>query len=191
MSDQNNETAAGKKWKPNVNRQVSLFIHPQPKKNIMGMSPVRVELDNLCAAKKALERLGVVRSERLTAEIGEYIAGALFGHERARTTSNKGWDLQSSCGVKIQVKAHAKGPGNRFSATHISNFDLFDVLVIVVMTWDYRIKAVYHMPKAEAEKRANMKPKDRRFELPWKQCEEFLVTPTNHPHPIWDEIGTE
>lgn len=173
-----------------MNRQVSLYVHPQSKKNCMTMNPVRMELDKICAAKKALEHLGVVRSERFTAEVGEYIASQLFSHERARTTSNKGWDLQSRCGEKIQVKAHAKGPANRCSTTYIQDFDLFDTLIIVVMTWDYRIKAVYRMPKAEAEKRSTMKPKDRRFELPWRLCEEFRVTPLSHPHPIWDEIGT-
>jgi hypothetical protein len=189
MSDQNNETASGKNWRPNVNRQVSLFVQPYFKKSLKAMNPARNELDKIAEAKKALERIGVLRSERLTAEIGEHIANELFGYERARTSSNKGWDLLSGRGEKIQVKAHAKGPSNRCSTTFIRDFELFDVLVIVVMTSDYRIKVIYRMPKAEAEKRATIKPKDRRYELAWKRCEEFRVTPYNYPHPIWDEIG--
>ena len=172
-----------------MNRQVSLFVQPHLVKGFNTMNPVRSELDKIAEAKNNLEMMGVLRSERLTAEIGEHIASELFGYERARTSSNKGWDLLSGPGEKIQVKAHAKGSSNRCSITFVQDFELFDVLVIVVMTSDYRIKAIYRMPKAEAEKRANIKPKDQRYELPWKHCEEFRVTPYNSPHPIWDEIG--
>lgn len=150
---------------------------------------IRTCLNQLSEAKQTLRLLGVIRSERLTGEIGEYIAGELFGYGRARTTSNKGWDLQSKNGEKIQVKAHAKGPTNPFKITFIEDFDPFDFLVLVIMTSDYRIQAVYRIPKNEAEKRATIIPKHRRYELPWSRCEGFRITPENHPHSIWGEIG--
>lgn len=145
-------------------------------------------LNQLFEAKQTLWSLGVLRSERLTGEIGEYIVGSLHGYRRALSSSNKGWDLQSECGKKIQVKAHAKGFLNGYRATMIKNFDRFDSLSIVVMEPDYRIKSIYEIPSEQAKMIA--KPRaGGDFELPWRLCEEFQVTHQNHPHPIWEEIG--
>ena len=186
----NEKNRAERNWKPNVNRQVSLFVEPSSHQGGGEMNPIREALQKLNSAKEKLKSLGVVRSERLTSELGEYFVSQLFNYTRAESTSNKGWDMKSLDGKKVQVKAHAKGWDNHYGYTHIPDFDLFDELVIVVMTPDYRIKYVFQMSSQEAQKKSKMNVKARRFELPWKSLEKHRVTPSNQPSHVWEEFGT-
>ncbi len=154
------------------------------------MNQIRQALDKLHSAKQELKSLGVIRSERLTAEIGEYIASTIFEAELATSTSNKGWDMKTSDGIRIQVKAHAKGLDNHYGYTHVPDFKPFDELVIVVMTPDYRIKAIYKISSKEAQNKSKWNDKAQRFEVPWKSLENNKVTIETRPSDIWKKFGT-
>jgi hypothetical protein len=72
---------------------------------------VRSAVQQLIRAKNNLKSLGVLRSERLVGEFGEWFAEQLISGERATSTTQSGWDLICN-GKKYQVKTHAKSESN-------------------------------------------------------------------------------
>ena len=193
LNEQNNEAVPGKNWRPNVNRRVSLVVKGAKSggngSNLRG-HPVRIALDVLSMAKQRLRELGVLRSERVTGEIGEYFACELFGYTRAVTTSNKGWDLLGPKGQKIQVKSHAKGPGNRCRKSEINDLSQFDELVIIVMSPEYRLHEVYRISSRQVSLLAGLNTQTGKIEVPWNALTDFSVNPLTHPSEVWKEFGT-
>ncbi len=119
--------------------------------NTMPDKTTRDLLNQFCDAKKALRERGVIRSERFTGELGEWLVETAHRGQRAEGTTQKGWDIKLMCDgepLKLQVKAHAKGDNNPAAWTNISRDSLehFDRLVIVVMTNDYFIKQWLEIP---------------------------------------------
>ena len=106
---------------------------------------VKETLYKLANAKQDLRELGVIRSERLVGEIGEWFFTAIYGGKRAQSTTQKGWDVKLN-GKKIQIKTHAKGDKNNARWTVI-NFceDDPDELVIVVFTKEFCLKEFYRV----------------------------------------------
>jgi hypothetical protein len=118
----------------------------------MNYAEIRKKLKAFYDAKCALKKEGVLRSERLTGEIGEWYAEKAYNASRAQTTSNRGWDLiqkiNDDVKHRLQVKAHAKRRENKATWTPVNpkNFGDFDRLIIVVMRDDYLLKEWYDIP---------------------------------------------
>ena len=121
-------------------------MHPQE---------IRQYLDQLSTAKRALFEGKVIRSERLTGELGEYLAVLQLNGQLAAGTSNKGWDLLAEIDGKpnqrVQVKAHAKGKGNGARWTQFTSIEAFDHLFIVVLSPDYHVRELYLVSSTELE----------------------------------------
>jgi len=76
----------------------------------------------------------------------------------------------------IQVKAHAKKPGNnnRQSAVNNETSQRVDELIIIVFTFDYKLKEFYKVPWAEATKHIRPRGKKKpRPELNWSAIATF------------------
>lgn len=54
---------------------------------------IKTNIELLINAKNQLKELNVLRSERVTGEFGEWFAEELTGAKRAKSTTQKGWDL--------------------------------------------------------------------------------------------------
>ncbi len=134
---------------------------------------VRQYLDSLVEAKRMLRELDVIRSERLVGELGEWFAEAVFGGARAVSTSEKGHDIINR-GRKVQVKTHAKGDNNNARWTEFKyRRGEFDDFIIIVMTKEFRLKEVYHIPEEVVFERINEDKKQR--VLDWDAYPEYSV----------------
>jgi hypothetical protein len=121
------------------------------------MKSARELLNDFYAIKVALRELGVIRSERFTGELGEWLVETAYKGQRAKGTTQKGWDVEL-CGENgrslLQVKTHAKGEKNNARWTKIKPecLELFDRLVIVVLSDKYDLKEWYDVSKEDVRK---------------------------------------
>jgi hypothetical protein len=132
-------------------------------------------------SKKDLFKNGIIRSERVTGEIGEYLACLQFANSKlAATTSNPGWDIKVEIEnqiQKIQVKSHAKGLYNNARWSEVKNIHLFDYLFIVIFNSEYHVKELYNIP-THAIKAHGKLNKDRGIYLiPWDKFKIYQVPP--------------
>ncbi len=147
----------------------------------MNPADVRKFLDELSNAKSALFEAKVIRSERLTGELGEYLALLQLGGELATATSNKGWDLLAKIGgnenQRVQVKAHAKGSSNTARWSQFTSIDAFEYLFIVVLSPDYRVRELYLVDSEALEDLAKLDEKRMVWTVSWdilKKAEKTL-----------------
>jgi hypothetical protein len=113
---------------------------------------VRDLLSALNEVKAQLRAKGVIRSERITGDIGEWLAETAYGGKRAKSATQKGWDIEvrsSETCQRLQVRSHAKSKGNNARWTDIKpdSVELFDRLIIVVLSDDYRVEEWYDIPR--------------------------------------------
>ena len=118
------------------------------------MCEVRRLLTKIYDAKNALRKLDVIRSERFTGELDEWMAETACKGARAKTRTQKGWDVKVVDGSRqrlLQVKAHAKGHENkaRRTALYPESLELFDRLIIIVMSEDYCIQQWFEIPRRD------------------------------------------
>ena len=137
----------------------------------MNPTDVRKCLDQLSAAKSALFDGKVIRSERLTGELGEYLAMLQLGGHLATATSNKGWDLLAEIGgnkdQRVQVKAHAKGSRNTARWSQFTSIDAFDYLFIVVLSPNYCVRELYLVDRVALTNLAKLDTKRRIWTVSW------------------------
>jgi hypothetical protein len=127
----------------------------------MNIEVIRSAINKIVDGKNTLRKLGVIRSERLIGEIGEWIGKSIFGGESAESSSQKGYDLVID-GKKYQVKAHAKGENNNARWTEFKyEKGQFDYLVIIVMCSDLYLKEVYCIDEETVFSRLNLSKKQR------------------------------
>lgn len=120
-----------------------------------------------------LRELDVIRSERLVGELGEWLAESIFGGQRAESSTQKGYDIINN-DRKVQVKTHAKGDGNNARWTEFKyQRGEFDDFIIIVMTKEFRLKEVYHIPEEVVFERINEAKKQR--VLDWDAYPEYSV----------------
>jgi hypothetical protein len=102
-------------------------------------------LDNMHAAIQKLRSLGVIRSQKWTADYGEWLVGKLFGSDLAESRTQSGWDIEIG-GKKVQIRTSfipQKGP--RYTRCKVS--EDFDELVVVGLTENMRIGKMYRIDK--------------------------------------------
>ena len=142
---------------------------------------IRIILDLLAKSKQRLRDLGVIRSERLVGEIGEWFFTAIYGGERAPSTTQKGWDVKLN-GKKIQIKTHAKGDKNNARWTVVEfNGDEFDELVIIVFTKEYYLKEFYRASNKLVLK--NIESSGNRKIIKWDKLSKKKIDLKKLPNP--------
>ncbi len=150
----------------------------------MNPQEIRKYLDQLSTAKRALFEGKVIRSERLTGELGEYLAVLQLGGRLAAGTSNKGWDLLAEIDGKpdqrVQVKAHAKGKGNAARWTQFTSIEAFDYLFIVVLSPDYHVRELYLVSSPELQRRqlAKFNKETKKWIVYWDDLKKSVKTVT-------------
>jgi hypothetical protein len=134
-------------------------------------SQIARSLSDLCSAQATLQRLGIIRSQRMVADFGEWFASQLLSMSLCSNRTQQGWDLESS-GKRIQVKTHAKALTNRARRTTLRKDALeFDELAVVVLTETYRVRAFYLVPREAVETLAPYK--DGKRVLSWNALKSF------------------
>jgi len=137
------------------------------------MKEVKEALNQFVEAKQKLRSLDVIRSERVTGEIGEWFAEQLTGAKRAKSSTQKGWDLTDGK-KKYQVKTHAKGDDNnaRWTTWKYNNNE-FDELILLVFSKEFRLKEAYQIPYKVTQDRVDFSKK--RVVLRWDDFKDFKI----------------
>lgn len=114
-------------------------------------SQIASSLRDLCAAQETLQRLGIIRSQRVVSDFGEWFASKLLSMQLCSSRTQRGWDLEIP-GKRVQVKTHAKAEGNRARRTTLRKNALdFDELAVVILSNTYRVRTVYLVPRGAVE----------------------------------------
>lgn len=149
------------------------------------------DLKNKATALKAfLEAMKTLRDEGIlinkkdfTCQIGEWLVEMLYEGKRATSGIQKGWDVDVK-GRHIQVKAHAKAETNKasFSAVDKDSTERIDELIIVVFTFDYKLKAFYKVPWEIAYPKIKLRgKKNPRNEITWSSIKDYKIEKENLP----------
>lgn len=132
-------------------------------------SEIATEIKKLAESMKRLRELGVIRSQKIVGDIGEWIAAVLFDGVIADSKNQQGWDIKCEVG-NIQVRAHAKAEGNNTRNTRITGLsEDCAMLAILVLTHDFRISQVFVVPSEEAKRLAT------KGKLSWSKLQDFEV----------------
>jgi len=67
------------------------------------MNEVIEALDNMHEAIEKLRSLGVIRSQKWTADYGEWLVAKLFASDLAESRTQSGWDIEID-GKKVQIR---------------------------------------------------------------------------------------
>ena len=136
-------------------------------------------------AMKTLRDEGILINKKdFTCQIGEWLVEMLYGGKRAASGIQKGWDVDVK-GKHVQVKAHAKAETNpaKFSAVDKDSTERIDELIIVVFTFDYKLKAFYKVPWKEALPHTKLSGKKKpRNKINWSAIKNFKIEKENLPH---------
>ena len=109
-------------------------------------SNVALALEELFAVQDKLRKLGVLRSQRLVTDLGEWVGMIVANAERSPSRTERGWDLRKG-DRRIQVKAHAKAASNTARHTDLPYEETeFDELMLVIFSERYQLRAVYRIP---------------------------------------------
>lgn len=142
------------------------------------------------ALKEFFQSLNKLRDEKIlinkkdfTCQIGEWIVETIYDGKRATSGIQNGWDVDIR-GRHIQVKAHAKAENNknRWSAINNSTTEKVDELIIMVFTFDYKIKEFYQVPWEEAKRHIRLRGKKKpRPEINWNSINNYKQDFNNLP----------
>lgn len=115
-------------------------------------------MERLCAAERArreaiddLIRLGVVRSRRLVADIGEALAARYYGVPLATNANTPGYDLVTTDGQRVQVRALRSEP-HRERTLMGEMKEPYDVLFAVKLSVDFAPLRAIEVPRAVLER---------------------------------------
>lgn len=142
-------------------------------------------LDSFFKAMKALRDEEILINKKdFTCQIGEWLVEMLYDGKRATSGIQKGWDVDVK-GKHIQVKAHAKAETNnaKFSAVDKNSTERIDELIIVVFTFDYKLKAFYKVPWEIAYPKIKLRgKKNPRNEITWSSIKDYKIETDKLPH---------
>jgi hypothetical protein len=101
-------------------------------------------------AIEALIGLGVVRSKRLVADLGEEIAARFYGVSLASNANEPGYDLVTKDGRLVQVRALRSEPHRERTLMGVMK-DPYDTLFAVKLSVDYEPLRAIEVPRAVLE----------------------------------------
>jgi hypothetical protein len=115
-------------------------------------------MERLNAAERArreaiddLIRLGVVRSRRLVADLGEELAARYYGVPLVSNANEPGYDLVARDGRRVQVRALRSEPHRERTLMGVMR-DPYDVLFAVKFTVDYEPMRAIEVPRGVLER---------------------------------------
>lgn len=123
----------------------------------MGKDEIASAMQRLNAAERArreaiedLIQLGVIRSKRLVADLGEAIASRFYGAPLVDNANERGYDLITPDGRRVQVRALRSTPTRERSVMGAMK-EPYDVLFAVKLTVDYEPLRAIEVPRAVLE----------------------------------------
>jgi hypothetical protein len=115
------------------------------------ISPVQA-IAQLSQALEVLRRSKVIRSARFVGDIGEWYVATLYRGELPKSQAQKGWDvIETSTGDRLQVKTQTFDEKNQWNYLNTPP-DLFDRLIIVLLTTTLLIRSMYDIPAPDLAK---------------------------------------
>jgi hypothetical protein len=135
------------------------------------MSEVRDLINTIVGAHTRLRELGVMRTQRFHADLGEWLAEIIFNGSRSSNPIEKHWDVLIDK-RKVQVKTHAKSSSNSNARTLIKCDDQrqFDELILIILSQAFYIKAIYRISKAKLKTLLDADSK-----ISWKKLSKFQI----------------
>ena len=134
----------------------------------------------LAEAIKLLRAQGVIRSRRITGDLGEWYVACLYDGERAARQTEKGWDVRVKAdGSRLQVKTQSFDPSNQWNYLD-SDPMLFDRLVVVVLTEAFTIRGMYDVPSDRLGEVLRVGTEKKPF-YHFSDLEPWRVTPSGLP----------
>ena len=133
---------------------------------------VATALDQLRDAQRSLIQQDVLRSKRVTGDLGEWLASEILGVPRCENLVQTGWDLEGD-GRRIQVKASSRAATNPTRRTDFGSEFRFSVLALVVFDEDYLLREFYLAPVEEVEKLTTLN--GGRKSIKWNELEPFEI----------------
>ena len=121
--------------------------------------------------EEILNDMGVVRTQKITDDFGEWLAEQLFNGKRAEKVNQQGWDIVTSEGY-YQVKTHRKAESTPAKWSKIKTLDYS--VKIFQLNPNYTIKNIYSISN---EKLLNnyhngkLKKKGNEYTLYWNTCD--------------------
>jgi len=138
---------------------------------------VRQVLQALAEIQNGMEKLrslGVIRSQKVVGDLGEWLVAQVFGGEIAASKGNADWDVIAD-GERIQVKAHAKAADN---STRWTGFPKppagVDAIAVVVFSPAFRVLELYKVPAEELGRL--LRASGDKLRLPWDDLGDWRVS---------------
>lgn len=135
----------------------------------------------LSESLRELKRVGVIRSRRITGDIGEWIISTLYGAKMSSSRTQKGWDLSLN-GQRLQVKtcSYTSDEANQWSYLG-SDPDCFDRMVVVILEEDeFRVRSLHEVPVSKLRGLLHEHTGKSRKQGPyfrWRDLEPFRLDP--------------
>lgn len=139
------------------------------------MNDIEKAIKDYIIALQKLNKLGVLKNKKdFTGQIGEWLVANLYDGKRSDNAIQKGWDVDVN-GKYIQVKTHSKAVSNDASFTRISYYEKegIDELIIIVFTFDYKIKHFFIVPWKIAYSLIELRTQKQVPELKWSLIKDF------------------
>jgi hypothetical protein len=128
----------------------------------------------LAQAIRALRTAGVIRSWRLTGDLGEWYVEQLYEAERATRRDQKGWDLRlPATEERLQVKTQTYDPENKWNYLQ-SDLEHFDRLVVVILTDTLTLRDLYDIPASKLRSVMRLGT-DKKLSYSWNDLEPWRV----------------
>jgi len=119
-------------------------------------------LSDWVAIMRQLRELGVIRTNNNPiGDIAEALVCDHYGGERA-SFSQKGWDVKTPAGERIQVKSRRKTPDSTPTVLSPISDDEYDSLVVILFNEDFQVTEGLKATRALVEARFNLDSKNQR-----------------------------
>ncbi|MFI5501706.1 DUF6998 domain-containing protein [Nocardia asteroides] len=98
-----------------------------------------------------LQARGLLRtSNNPVGDLAEAIAHEHFGGERG-SFSQKGWDIRTTAGERIQVKGMRRTPGSKRTALSAIRDTDYDTVLVIIFDVNYELVEAFSMTREKAE----------------------------------------
>ena len=106
-----------------------------------------------------LKKLGIVRTGKVVADYGEYIASKKLGLTLMSSSVNKGYDATDKNGKKYEIKARKDTAWNKATVFNLKKeqLELFDFLIYVGFDDNWNVVKMLKIPSLEVKTKASGK----------------------------------
>ena len=130
------------------------------------------------ALLKELKSRGIIRTNNLIGELGEYLAASAYQNNpklpklQLNIKSTKNIDATSNKGERYAIKATSGNGTGVFASLPTENDGkvYFEYLILVVFNKDYSLQAIYELTWDQFVLHRKMKPPENKWNLPITQA---------------------